>query len=442
MTTITEAVFDRPAEPITARPRLDGAGFHGPAGEYALAADPYTEADPVGVLVSVLAGAAAAIGSGPHIMAGNDRHTVAVWPVLVGDTSKGGKGTAWSAANAALAYVDSSFFTDSRDARVLGGFGSGEALIDAIRDADDKERAAADKRLLVLEREYARMLKVASRDQSILSAVVREGWDGKRLQTRNRAHGSVVATGYHLVVCGHITTEELRSVLSQTDAFNGWANRFLWVHVHRSKRLPQGGNVPDGIARRHAETIRQNIAAGRPAGRMERTDEAEKTWAEVYNALGDDEPLGLLGAVVARAEPMVLRLSLLYAVLDGSRVVDVPHIDAAYALWRYCRTTAERIWGKAIGDPAADKLLDALRKARRLTGDEQHGALGRHAKGEELTRARRLLVTNGLAVEETESTGGRPAQVLVLCEKSERSEESHLLSHNSLYSHSQNGNGS
>jgi predicted Zn-dependent protease len=133
---------------------------------------------------------------------------------------------------------------------------------------------------------------------------------------------------------------------------------------------------------------------------------------------------------------MVLRLSLLYALLDGAREIDEDHVEAAYALWRYSRQTAERIWGTAIGDPLADKLMDALRRSRRLTGDQQLQVFSRHIKAEDLERVRRLLVENGHARIETEDTGGRPAQVLVLCEESEGSEETpDLRSHNSLSSH-------
>jgi hypothetical protein len=42
--------------------------------DLALAADPATEADPVGVLASLLAGAGVAAGPKPHVQVGNTRH--------------------------------------------------------------------------------------------------------------------------------------------------------------------------------------------------------------------------------------------------------------------------------------------------------------------------------------------------------------------------------
>ncbi len=421
-------------------PTMGEPAWHGIAGEYARKADRHTEADPVGVLVSLLAGVGAVIGRGPHILAGNDRHPAAVWPVLVGDTSKGAKGTAWAVARAALKHAAPDFFGDGPESRVRGGYGSGEALVDEIRDPDEDDDGdhpdpgAFDKRLLVTEREYARMLQVAQRDGSTLSMLVREGWDGHRLETRARKR-KVTASDYHLVIVGHITGDELRAALPASEAFSGWANRFAFFNVRRCGRLPDGGNVPDDLSRRYGDSLGRIIEKASSLGLMARTEGGRDRWAAVYEALGDDDPPGILGAAVARAEPMTARLSLLYALLDGSDAIDVPHVEAAYAVWRYARQTAQRVWGGALGDVHADRLEAALVKnGGRLTGDEQYKVLGTHVKAPELARVRDLLVSSGRARVEREKSNGRPREVLVLCEKSEKGEKSGLPSLDSLSS--------
>ena len=40
---------------------------------------------------------------------------------------------------------------------------------------------------------------------------------------------------------GHITRAELERLLTSTEQSNGFANRFLWVHAYRARRLPHGG---------------------------------------------------------------------------------------------------------------------------------------------------------------------------------------------------------
>lgn len=398
-------------------PVLDEAAMHGPVAAYVRDAAPHTEADPVGILAATLVGAGALIGSGPHVSAGNARHGTAIWAVLVGATGKGGKGTAQGAAEAALRVADIDFFGDGPKSRVQSGFGSGEALIDEIRDPRSPEDSgAADKRILVLESEFARFLKVMSRDGSTLSMIAREGWDGKRLQARSRTNGVIVASGYHLVVMGHITLEELRLRMTDTETYGGLAGRNLWVLVKRSHRLPNGGNVPDDIALHHGTIIGKAIATARGSGLLARTPEAEMRWAEVYNELADDDPGGLLGAAIGRDAPQTLRLSVLYALLDGSRIIDVEHVNAAHSFWKYCRESAAHIWQGASGNAHVERLVTALGHAGEAGLDRtaQHEVFGKNLKAEQLDALRRHLIDRAIAVERSASTGGRPSHVLVL----------------------------
>src|SRR4051794_20124595 len=68
-------------------------------GEIVAAADPSTEADPVGVLGGLLAGVGVLVGSNPHVRVGNTRHPLTVWPLLFGRTGSGRKGEAGSTAS-------------------------------------------------------------------------------------------------------------------------------------------------------------------------------------------------------------------------------------------------------------------------------------------------------------------------------------------------------
>ena len=79
--------------------------------------------------------------------------------------------------------------------------------------------------------------------------------------------------------------------------------------------------------------------------------------------MGDDDPGGLVGALIARAEPQVLRLSLTYTLADGAEAIDIPHLEAAWAVWQYCRDSVQHLFGQTSGDPDADKLLGALHTA-------------------------------------------------------------------------------
>jgi hypothetical protein len=87
----------------------------------------------------------------------------------------------------------------------------------------------------------------------------------------------------------------------------------------------------------------------------------------------------------------------------------VTHLQAALAVWSYCEASALVIFGDALGDPVADRLLIALRDAGEegLDGTAQSALFGRHASATRLAQARALLEGKGLIVTETEKTGGR-----------------------------------
>lgn len=392
-------------------PVLDGRAYHGLAGDIVVALAPHTEADPVALLLTVLAAAGSAIGAGPHARAGGAAHPARLNVLLVGETSRARKGTSWWTVAPLLSVTDAEWF----ERRVGGGLASGEGLIKAV-DGEDR-------RLLALEPEFARVLIVAGRDGSTLSAILRDAWDSGTLRNRTRKDPMAV-DGAHVSVVGHITVEELRRRLIETEAANGFANRFLFACVRRTRLLPSGGN-PDTVELcRLGRRLRDAVTAARTIGQLSRTVRAEERWAEMYAEMADG-PAGLLGAVTSRAEAQALRLSVAYALLDGAHAIDDIHLEAAYAVWRYCEASARHIFGDALGDDVADRLLEAIRAdPAGLDVRAQNELFSRHVSAARLRLARQDLVARGLAAERTEDTGGRPRLILYSpCEQSVLSEQ-------------------
>lgn len=380
-------------------PTLADAARYGLAGEVVAALEPHTEADPAGLLVTFLAAFGCYVGAGPHAIADGAQHPARLNVVLVGRTSRGRKGTVHANVARILEAADPYFAAE----RVFGGLASGEGLIAAL-EGDDQ-------RALVFEPEYARVLKVSARDGSTLSAILRDAWDRGRLRVLTRKDPLKV-DGAHVSVIGHITVEELTRHLSDTETLNGYANRFLHVAVRRSKRLPEGGNLTDRQLAALGEQVRSAAISARKITRLARTAAASQLWGSIYNGIDDDVD-GVLGAVTARAEAQMLRLSVVYALLDGSAAIDVAHLEAAKAVWDYCEASAVYIWGDATGDPQADKLLSALREAGAagIDGTAQAALFGRHVTAERLDTIRDLLERRGLVVTEQQPTAGRPRTV-------------------------------
>ena len=281
---------------------------------------PHSEASEAGLLADFLAAFGNAIGTSPHMLADSAVHHARLSIVLVGRSARARKGSTRAAVARLMRHVD-----PPAAERVMTGLSSGEGLIEMLSPTE--ENPDPDNRVLVAEPEFARTLKVAARDGSILSPILRQAWDSGDLAVITRHHPLSVK-GAHVSVIGHITAEELTRSISDSDLANGFANRFLWVWVERSKRIPDGDSLSEKALSQVGDRIRNVLNQARRIGRMSRTPEASRLWEAFYVAV-DDDVTGILGHVTSRIEAQVLRLSMIYALLDASREIDVPHLMAA-----------------------------------------------------------------------------------------------------------------
>lgn len=406
-------------------PQLDPLAIRGVIGDFVRTVEPHTEADPAAILVQALVSFGNLLNRSSYFPVEADRHYMNLFAVMVGDTSKGRKGTSGSHVRRVFEAVDPEW----AKSRNLSGLSSGEGVIWAVRDPISKHEpiredgkptgdyrtvitdpGIEDKRLLVLEGEFAQCLHVMKREGNILNALLRQAWDSGdlRILTKNSPAQS---TGAHISIIGHITRDELCRHLDGTDAANGFLNRFLWVCVRRSKVLPEGGSLDEAALEPIIQRLRQAVQFGRSAGELKRDEAARDIWRKVYPALSEGKP-GLLGAVLSRAEAQVTRLACLYALQDKSYVVTQGHLMAALALWEYCEASAKYIFGQRLGDPIADELLQALQKhPNGMTRTEIRDWFGRNRKAAEIDRGLNLLVKQGLAYPREEcSAGGRPVE--------------------------------
>jgi hypothetical protein len=401
-------------------PTLKPAALHGLAGDIVRTIDPYTEADPAGVLISVLVAFGNAIGQQPHFRVEATRHPCRLFAALVGETAKGRKGTAWSSPRALFTRAVPEWVKTC----ITSGLSSGEGLIYQVRDARIEKQPVkkkghveayedmildhgqSDKRLLVIEEEFSQALKVMRREGNILSPILRQAWDSGDLHPLTKAN-PIRATGAHISIIGHITRTELLRHLTATDQASGFANRFLWFLVRRSKVIPKPTGVPPEALARLVRRLRPAIDFASDADEVSRSNAAERLWADVYPALSEGKP-GLLGAILGRAEVQALRLACIYALLDQSEVIHKVHLEAGLALWDYSEASAARIFGTRIGHPTADRILAALRVRGELTETEVHDLFKRHKSALDIGQGLELLEQRGLAVREERSTGGRP----------------------------------
>lgn len=404
-------------------PVMAPEALYGILGEAVREIAPSTEADPAAIMLQLLCLAGISIGSGPRIYAGLEAQPARLQVWIVGESAIGRKGSSWGAARAIMMTADEPFMTT----RVLSGFGSGEALVDAAAD-----EVAGDCRLLVLAREGGHLLNVIKRQGDTTSTVLRDAYDTDTLAVRSRAKTSV-AKQAHIGLVAHITPADLVGGLTETQIRNGFANRGLFCASRRPHLIPMGGPAPmsvDAIAARLGEAIRR--ARGIPAVKF--SAETAEAWIAAYGRFGDGAPSPLLADLEARGDMHCLRLCMILALLDGSAAIEMRHLDAALALWRYCRDSARYVFGpegameeaRELSELAREKkkfeadlaqLDEALHEAGTLTGREQRAVFSNNRPAAYIGRLRKELISRGQAAERVENTGGRPRRVLEAVER-------------------------
>lgn len=339
-------------------PTLAAEAYSGFVGDFLRAMAEYTEASDAGVVAHLLPAVGTIIGPGPHVW-GGDEQPARVNTVLAGPTATGRKGTSFVPVNLLMRETAPEFWNEQQ----VRGLSSGEGLIQKVSDEKTKnedgewEITPVEKRLYVVESEFSRVLAQTRRDGNILSQILRETYDSGNLGvlTRNPLH----AQDAHISITGHITPEELKKRFSEVEMANGFGNRFLWFAVRSDKELPCADPIPEKLIAKFAARLRLILRFAERQRRMKFDAEAKALWKVVYSDLRKDRP-GFAGALTARGESIVLRVALIYALLDQSTSIKREHLESALAVWRYNVESVELLFRNKAGNSLADTLYRLL----------------------------------------------------------------------------------
>jgi hypothetical protein len=403
-------------------PTLGEPAYHGPIGKFLRAVSPYTEATPAAVLAHLLPAIGTHIGPGPR--AHGTKEPARVNTVLVGPTSTGRKGTSLVPVDELMEVVDANFWREQR----VGGLSTGEGLIGKVadirirnEDTGDYEVIPVEKRLYVVEQEFSKVLAQIRREGNILSQILRESYDSGDLCVMTRKD-PLQAFGAHICITGHITPEELHDRFNHVEMANGFGNRFLWFAVKSDKVLARCEPIPTGLYEEFAPIFgRRNNRYRSWAQRVVHesgvvplaTPAMGKWEEEIYPYLREDRP-GLAGALLARGSSMVLRVALIYYLLDPpstgeSRGIAPVHLDAAMAVWNYCEESVQMLFKTRSGTMLGDKVL-ALLADGPMSKDKMNDHLSPKQKREIDTVLASLEATGQVVREVEQKTGpGRRA---------------------------------
>lgn len=402
-------------------PRPDPACLYGLIGDIARAGSADTEANPFAIAAAALAYLGAAVGRGPYMAVGDDWHHSNLFMQHVGRSARGRKGTA---KKLVLRLAKAVKEIDEHLAPQIhrGGLSTREGLALLIHDGwmEGKTEVPAidDKRLLVVESEFANILHQSGRNGNTLSPALRDTWDGVSIKPATKT-SRVWASNPHVAMIADVTPSELLDLMHSRELSNGFANRFIFIWAEGEKINPFPKPTPqpviDELAQRIAGVLRFAGAdrhVDRDVLRVELSHEAATLYARLYRGELRDRSAGeRIAGLLDRRAPAFLRMAMLFALTDQSATVEAAHIHAALAWVRYWVDSVKFIFQSALDEAGAaevsdtgDKIVAYLNEHGQASRSElTKGCFKGHISKDKLDKALDELLTANPAVIEVES---------------------------------------
>jgi hypothetical protein len=330
-----------------------------------------TDAAPAAVLVHLAGVIGTAVGRGPYTEMLGEEHAN-IYALVVGKTGYGRKGTSW----APVRRASYTALPEWAENGITSGLSSGEGLIAHFSAKDEAEVPGTPQGpplppqpetpptpTLLVETEFASVLKRGDRQGSTLTELLRQMWEDHRAGTMTRTDPLKVS-GVHVSVIGHVTPADLHALASRESISNGTLNRFLAVYSQRSgpTRTRVDRAAVRGAQDQIVPLLRAAVAHGQKLGYVQFAPDAERLWDRLI-PMYDREPVTVTDELGQRAASYLARLALIFAIADEAVRVDANHLRAAAEVWDYSVASWKMIYGDRTGDQLADRLLEQLREA-------------------------------------------------------------------------------
>lgn len=361
------------APPHRNAPLPDAECLYGLIGEVAHAGSDGTETNAYAIAANFMAYLSCAVGRGVYLPIGNTRHHARLFCLHIGRSGRGRKGDAVSLVlriDEALRAMEATFAPQVHRGGLSTREGLAALIHDGYRQGRQEVAAIEDKRLWVVESEFANVLHQGRRDGNTLSAALRDCWDGVDLKPATKSN-RVYASDPHVCLSGAISPNELTGLMGTREMNNGFANRFLMIWAERTRMLPFPKETPQAVveylARRTLEVlafVRADQHENRDHLRIELAPQAQWRYAQLYRGeLHEELGGGVVASLLERRAPILLRLAMLMALTDLQLRIDAEHIDAAMA-WVHHAAASVRYVFVSAADEA--KLAQALELSNRV----------------------------------------------------------------------------
>lgn len=346
------------------RPWLGDAAYVGVLGKAAKAFKGFSEADPAGILFSLLALASGAIGSGPHVFAMAD-HPLVTQVCLIGDKGYGAKGTATDHAadlfERALKTLDPHFMSKHvgnwaprsspdfvkriGDMCVNAEWFKDDMTLEQVKAADLEPLKCLKPRFNMVWRvqEWAGILHIVKMDPD-LDVFLRISWQGNDLEAM-MGKGWLRLISPIIAIIGNTTPTEFLRTIGGGSIDGGSLTRMLIAFVHQVATIRKTERIPDEVWDKFTIGIREGVRFGRTAGEVTWTPEADRLWSTPGTGLQDRLMRRVLGNQLLneffsnRPRVHVPRVAALIALMDKRTKIIESDVKAAYEVLDYAMSS-------------------------------------------------------------------------------------------------------
>lgn len=349
-------------------PEPTEAMFYGIVGKVASIAAENTEVNPVAAATAFLSFLGANVGRDTFFYIANTAHHSRLFTMHVGRSGRGRKGDSQQFTRRIAQYIN------DLDKKLLGqlhtgGLSSREGLASLLQDAQGDKSGIDDKRLWVIESEFSNVLQQTKRDGNTLSASLRDAWDGSDIKPAVK-NGRTWVTDPHIGIHANITPNELKGLLTSREMNNGFANRFLYIWAERIKEVAFPQATPAHIIEQLAQETMDVLyfAKGRypeaqNSQEMIMSAAAREYYESIYTTLNRPLFSEFITILLERRPAYVRRLAALFALTDKTRVIELPHLEAALAWVNYAAQSVSYIFqdqAKSAGDDEIRRTVEKI----------------------------------------------------------------------------------
>lgn len=368
---IVKSVEKYPIKIISTSLNVSRDAFHGIAGQLATEVSEISGVSKEALLFQFLICFGIICEQKFYFPLGSKKISTANYLLILGSTGSSRKGTSFDN----VKWFFDKYYVDFSTMKLKTGVNSGEGLINCIRDkvtikeldknGVEKEiitdQGALSKIVLFLETEFARLLKAGRREGSTVTEIFRNAWDQMPLEI-NTSQRQIRASEYAISLIAHITPKEFKTLINETDSSNGYLNRFLFCLIGSASPRPFPSAFEDAnfnFIQKFQEVIKYIETT--EYQKVILSDDAKILYEEYYTEFhyrNEDA----FSELVTRAISHLIKLALIYAILDKSNKILPIHLKAAKAIIDHSESSIKSIFEDKIFSRKEKKLLNFLKE--------------------------------------------------------------------------------